>query len=162
MRPGGRITIDWDPIREERPMRKLVALAAVVVLLAAACGDDDDSEATGSGGDEAGGVEVVAKDFKFDPTTLDANPGDVLKITFKNEGSVEHNITVKDLDVDEDAEAGESADVSIDIPDDASGSIGWICKYHPSQMKGTIEVGGASGSGGGDTTSTSSGAGAGY
>jgi plastocyanin len=55
-----------------------------------------------------------------------------------NQDSVEHNFTLKEANADKDVESGESVDVSFTAP--AAGSYEFICKYHPSQMKGTVTV----------------------
>ena len=57
---------------------------------------------------------------------------------FTNTGSVEHNFTVEGQSVSKDAEAGESASVKVDLP---AGTYQFHCKYHPTQMKGTLTVG---------------------
>ena len=127
-------------------MRKLIALTAVTLLVLAACGDDDD-DAESTGGDA---VDVVAKDFVFDPERIEAQPGETLSVHFVNEDDVEHSFTVESLDADVEAEGGEEGDVDVDIPEDG-GSIEFICRYHPDQMTGTIEAGGdGAGAGTGD------------
>ena len=54
-----------------------------------------------------------------------------------NEDDPEHNITIEDLGVNEDAEGGETAQARI-TPD--AGSYDFHCEYHPNQMTGTITV----------------------
>ena len=78
-----------------------------------------------------------AKDFAFTPTALTVPSGGGT-VKFTNTGSVEHNFTVDGQSVSKDAEAGESASVKVDLP---AGSYKFHCKYHPTQMKGTLTVG---------------------
>jgi plastocyanin len=134
---------------------RLAMLLVTVALVAGACGGDDDdsgSNGGGSGGGEPQSVELTAANFAFDPTTIEAEPGQEVTVTLVNGDSAEHSFTVEDLDVEVEAEGGESADVTFTAPD--SGSVEFHCEYHPEQMRGEITVDGSaagtdsSGSGG--------------
>jgi plastocyanin len=126
----------------------------VAALLVGACGEDDDG---GSGSGDS--VELVAQDFSFDPTTLDLPAGEEVTVTLTNEGEAEHSFTVEDLDVETEAEGGESAEVSFTAPEE--GTVEFHCKYHPDQMTGEISVEGsaAGGSGSDDKEEESEGGG---
>jgi plastocyanin len=116
----------------------------VAALLIGACGEDD-----GGGSGSGDSVELVAQDFSFDPTTLDLPAGEEVTVTLMNEGEAEHSFTVDDLDVETEAEGGESAEVSFTAPEE--GAVEFHCKYHPDQMTGEISVdGSAAGGNGGD------------
>jgi plastocyanin len=131
-------------------------IAAVIVgaLLLGACGEDD------GGGDSGDAVELVAQDFSFDPTTLDLPAGEEVTVSLVNEDDAEHSFTVDDLDVETEAEGGESSEVTFTAPDE--GTVEFHCKYHPDQMTGEISVDGSSaGGGGGDSTKDDSGGGGG-
>ena len=121
------------------------ALAVLIVgaLLLGACGEDDG----GSSSDSGESVELVAQDFSFEPTTLDLPAGEEVTVNLVNEDDAEHSFTVEDLDVETEAEGGESSEVSFTAPDE--GTVGFICKYHPDQMTGEISVGGGGATGGG-------------
>jgi plastocyanin len=122
----------------------LAALLVTAAVLVGACGGDDDDSGSGNGGDgggEAQSVELTAANFTFDPTTIEAAPGQEIQVTLVNDDSAEHSFTVEDLDVEVEAEGGESADVSFTAPD--SGSVEFHCEYHPDQMKGEITVDGS-------------------
>ena len=54
-----------------------------------------------------------------------------------NTGAVEHSFTLDDDSVSQDIEPGETQTVTVDITADA----GFHCKYHPTQMTGTLTVG---------------------
>jgi plastocyanin len=134
-----------------------LVVLSVGALLLGACGEDD-------GGGSASGetTELVAQDFSFDPTTLDLAAGEEVTVTLMNEGEAEHSFTVEELDVETEAEGGESSEVSFTAPDE--GTVEFFCKYHPDQMTGEISVdGGAAGggntdeggTGGGDSTTKS-------
>lgn len=120
-------------------------LAALIVgaLLFGACGDDE------KGGSSGEAIELVAQDFSFEPTTLDVSADEEVTVSLVNEGEAEHSFTVEDLDVETEAEGGESSEVSFTAPDE--GTVEFFCKYHPDQMTGEITVdGGAAGGGGSD------------
>ena len=126
-------------------MRRVHAVTAIALALAlplAGCGGDDDDE----GGESAAASEerpagpttdITAKDFAFDPSELTLEAGREVTIVLTNEDGAEHNITIEDLDVDEDAEGGETGEATV-TPD--AGSYDFHCKYHPNQMTGTITV----------------------
>jgi plastocyanin len=117
--------------------------------------------------------EVELDNFYFKPTVIQGKPGQTLTLDLKNEGSVEHNFTLSDQNIDADIEAGKSAKVKVKIP--KSGTISFFCKYHQSKgMAGSLAVVSASSSGsssgssssgsssGNTTTGSSSGGGYGY
>jgi plastocyanin len=133
-------------IRRRRRIAVPIALMAVLTM-AAACGDDDDDGA-GSGGTAAtsgatsagtsGGadsVTVTAANFAFDPTDLTVSAGGT--ITLRNEDDTEHSFTIDDPKVETEAEGGEEGTAT--APEEA-GTYNFYCKYHPTQMKGTLTV----------------------
>jgi cytochrome c oxidase subunit II len=126
-------------------VRRTHALTALVLALAlalAGCGGDDDD-----GGDDAAAEEqeapsgptsdITARDFAFDPSEVTLEAGREVTVVLTNEDDVEHNITVEDLDVDEDADGGETGQATV-TPD--AGTYDFHCEYHPEQMQGTITV----------------------
>jgi plastocyanin len=144
--------------REETVVRRvlIVPALAVAAVALAACGSS--SSSTGSScGSPYGGVSsskttattaaattgtgatiaLGAKDFAYTPTSLSVPSGGGT-VKFTNSGTVEHNFTVDGKGISKDAEAGESATVKVDLP---AGTYQFHCKYHPTQMKGTITVG---------------------
>lgn len=108
----------------------------------AACGDDnkdssanDTTETTvASAGDT---ITLVATDFTFDKATLSAKADQEVTFKLTNNGSVEHNLTIKDINVDKDAEVNESAEQTVTPK---AGTYEYHCEYHPSAMKGTLTV----------------------
>lgn len=146
-------------------MRKaLTALGLVLVLVAAGCGNDDDgddavassgtTEASGGGGDVEGRpVQLTARGFAFDPARIDAEPGEVLAITYRNEDGTTHTFTSTDPEVGETIEGGDEVTFSVTVPE--SGTIEYQCAIHPS-MTGTIGAGGGSAAGAAPTSSSSS------
>ena len=130
-------------------------LVGVLALAAAGCGGGGDNgggsasaattttaaaETTTAGGGGGGGTEIqlVASNFKFDKTSLDMQSGSQVKVEIRNQGQAEHNFTFTEAGANQDVEAGEDATANFTAP--AAGSYQFFCKYHPSQMKGTVTV----------------------
>jgi plastocyanin len=137
-------------------------LVGVLTLAAAGCGGGDDNSggsasattaaptttaasgttSTAAGGGGGGGgeteIQLVASDFKFDKTSLDMQAGSQVKAEVRNQGQAEHNFTFTEAGANQDIEAGEDATAAFTAP--AAGSYRFFCKYHPSQMKGTVTV----------------------
>jgi len=113
-----------------RIARFTIAVAAVA-LLGAACGGDGG----GNGGDGGGATDSVTMvDNEFQPSSFTAAS---TSITVTNEGEALHSFTLADGGIDEDVQAGESADVDLSGLD--AGSYDFICKYHP-EMTGSLTV----------------------
>jgi plastocyanin len=138
-------------------MYKLAVLLAALALLAAGCGGGGGGS---QGESEEGSTQTIAglqandhgtkmvsqetevelDDNYFDPTVLEGNPGEKVKLELKNEGSNEHNFTLASQNIDQDVEAGEDANVTVTIPQ--SGQISFFCKYHKTLgMAGALEAG---------------------
>ena len=118
----------------------LTALALAVALPLAGCGGDDDDEGDSSAAEErerpsGPTADITARDFRFDPSDVSVEAGREVTIVLTNEDDAEHNITVDELDVDEDVEGGETAQATV-TPD--AGTYDFRCEYHPNQMQGTI------------------------
>jgi plastocyanin len=138
-------------------VRRVLIVPTLLVAAAAlaACGSSSSSTGSSSGGPYGGGssskttattaattgtgasIALSAKDFAFTPTSLSAPAGGGT-VKFTNTGTVEHNFTVDGKGISKDAEAGGSATVKVDLP---AGTYQFHCKYHPTQMKGTLTVG---------------------
>jgi plastocyanin len=118
-----------------------------VALLAAGCGGSsggsDGSSGTAApattaaseGGEQ---VSLTAKGIAWSQTQLNLQAGQQVTVKVDNQDTVEHNFTLKEANADKDVEGGESVEVSFMAP--AAGSYQFFCKYHPSQMKGTVTV----------------------
>lgn len=135
--------------------RALTVFSVVALLLLGACGSDDGNgtetsagddqtttgEDSGAGGSASGGkatLEVVAKDFSFDPDSLQVDTGDKLTVVLTNEDSAEHTFTIEELDVEAEAHGGETAQDTFSAP---AGTYEFFCEYHPDDMRGTLTVG---------------------
>lgn len=112
-----------------------IAIAvSVVALLSGACGDDS----VDPGSNQQ--VEVTAADFSFNPSSISAEPGASIELTFSNSGDNEHSFTIDDV-VEVEAEGGEEASTTFTAPDE---TVEFYCKYHPDKMRGELTVGGSS------------------
>jgi plastocyanin len=112
-----------------RIARFTIAIAAVA-LLGAACGGDDG----GNGGDGGTTDSVTMVDNEFQPSSFTAAS---TTITVTNDGQALHSFTLADGGIDQDVQAGESADVDLSGLD--AGTHDLTCKYHP-EMTGSVTV----------------------
>jgi plastocyanin len=110
-----------------RIARVLMALAAVA-LLGAACGGG------GEGGDGPTTGSVTMRDDEFDPADFTASSDTV---TVTNEGQAVHSFTVEDGGIDEQVQAGDSAEV--DLSGLETGTHDLTCTFHP-VMTGSVTV----------------------
>jgi plastocyanin len=129
-------------MKGDRMIKRMLAALAIVGLLATACGGDNGGSPAASGDDGGGGgeggasVAVTAADFSFDPESITAATGD--RIELSNEGESPHNLQAEEAGIDEDVDPGKT--VSIDLADVEPGNYDFICKFHPDDMKGTLEI----------------------
>jgi len=125
-------------------IRRMLAALGIVALLATACGGDDGGSPAASGDDGGGGagggggasVTLTAADFSFDPGSVTAAAGDTIELS--NEGESPHNLQADEAGLDEDVDPGKT--VAIDLADVEPGTYDFICKFHPDDMKGTLEI----------------------
>jgi plastocyanin len=121
-------------------IKRMMATLGIVALLATACGGDEEgspaASGDGGGGGSSSSVTVTAADFSFDPETVTAAVGDTIELS--NEGDSPHNLQAEEAGLDEDVDPG--ATVSVDLADVEPGTYDFICKFHPDDMKGTLEV----------------------
>jgi len=115
---------------------KTVAVAAALVVALPACGGGDEPPACES--PQTVGT-VTMDDFSYDPTCVEAAPGDSLEVV--NEGQAPHTFTVEadGVEADVDVAAGEGA--TLTVPDLGAGTYRVVCTYHP-QMEAALRVDG--------------------
>lgn len=140
--------------------RRLLALLTVAAFAVAACGGSADTqtepepEAQDAPPGDApadGEIAVKALDFSFSPDEIAVEPGSDVTVQVTNAGSVAHTFTVDDANVDVTVEAGAMGLGAFQAPGQDA-TLGFVCRFHPEQMSGTIVVGaggGDAGAGGG-------------
>jgi plastocyanin len=125
-------------------MRKRTSLLAVAIaasLAVTGCGGDDGDDGDGGDGGSATGVTVVATEFAFDPADLSVAADTAVEITVDNQGVVEHDLTVDELDLEIYAGPGETVTETVTL---AAGTYEMYCSipgHRASGMEGTLTVG---------------------
>ena len=137
-----------------------VALLVALALAAAACGGGSGSSGSSGGGSgegkqAAGGqgasagaasVKVNMIDFKFQPASIQAKPGQKLTVTATNSGKAPHTFTIPGLVDTGSVSAGQSKSVTFTVP---KKTVQFVCTFHKGMgMVGTLKVAGAGGGGG--------------
>jgi plastocyanin len=134
-----------------------VSALAVVALLVSGCGGSKKSASSESEAKKStiagvsandhgskqvsGETEIELDDYYFEPTVLRGKAGSKVTLELKNEGKVEHNFSIDSQKIDKDLEAGETATVSVTMPQ--SGQMSFYCKYHKSKgMAGALAASG--------------------
>ncbi len=105
--------------------KRFVLLTVAIVAIAAlavACGGGGSS----GGGGGAQSVTVTGTDFKFDPNTINATPGQTINLTFVNKGQSRHTFVLKDANVNIGADPGQTQTTSFKAPA-AAGTYQFIC-----------------------------------
>lgn len=77
---------------------------------------------------------VTLRNSTFDPLIAAVKPG--TDVTFTNEDSFGHTVTIPKLDVDEQLDGGQSTTVTVEETD----TYDYVCTIHPPDMLGRIEV----------------------
>lgn len=108
---------------------RIAGICAAAVLLAACGGGAADSSSQPP--------DLTARDFAFKPTELTATAGEQTTWHLVNAGNTKHNVTIEELGVDQDVEvAGMTTFTFTAEP----GVYEYVCRFHASQMTGTLTV----------------------
>jgi plastocyanin len=111
-----------------------IAAAMLGGSLLVACGSSSKSS---SGSSSATTVDLQAKNTTYSPTSIQLKAGEKVTFVVNNGDQIEHNLTIKDLKVNQDVEGGKTANVTVSVN---PGTYQFHCEYHPQLMNGTITV----------------------
>jgi plastocyanin len=132
-------------------LRRGLVLSAVISLVAllAACGSSTESADGGDttgGGTVAvtdGGVELSAADLEFDANVIQAAAGEAFTITFTNNDTAPHNVSVYTEEGGEEIVLGtvinEGETTEVEVPALDAGEYFFVCDVHP-DMTGSVVV----------------------
>jgi plastocyanin len=110
------------------------AALAVLSLALAACGG-------GSAAPEPLNVTIHAKDIAFDTTTLTAKAGQVVNVTYINDGALDHTFLIDGVIAEQKVAPGATTTFSFTAP--AAGTYTYYCNvagHKEAGMTGTLTV----------------------
>lgn len=90
----------------------LTAIALVAVLVSACGGGAGGS----TGGATSQSITVTATEFKFDPATINATPGQTINLTLKNNGTTQHTFVLPQANVKLTVDPGKSGTQTFTAP----------------------------------------------
>lgn len=102
----------------------LLAAVALVAIALSACGGGAAGSSTGGSGPV--NVTLTANEFKFDPATINAAPGQTINVTLTNKGSVDHTFVFAPANFKMTVAAGKSDTKSFTAPT-APGTYNFDC-----------------------------------
>lgn len=111
----------------------LVLLSAFALSLLVAC--------SGSATPEPLEITLRAQDIKFDLSHIEARMGQTVKITYINEGALDHNFVLSDFGVEETVKPGETQ--TIEFTANREGDFKFVCNipgHLEAGMVGTLTV----------------------
>ncbi len=119
--------------------RRTIVLLAAIALLAifvSACGGGAGGSTTG-GGAAAQSVTVTATEFKFDPATINATPGQTINLTVKNNGTTQHTLVLAQANVKLTIDPGKTVNQTFTAPS-APGTYQYECDIPGHKEAGMI------------------------
>ena len=90
--------------------RLLTGGVGLLAVILAACGGDDTGTGAASSDSDARTIEVEMVDIAYEPTAIDVEVGETVRLVFTNNGEAVHEAFVGDAG-DQDDHAGEMADM---------------------------------------------------
>jgi len=92
-----------------KPWLTMLSAAIITTLALTACGDDSPPPAVS-------GTPVAMSEMKFEPSALTVKSGAEVEIGLSNPGDTKHNLTIDDLDIDEDLDNGDATSFTFTAP----------------------------------------------
>ncbi len=130
-----------------------MVLTAVIALVALMAACSSPAPSTEDGGSNAGGgtiavtdgaVELSAADLAFDANVIQATAGEAFTITFTNNDTAPHNVSVYTEEGGEEIVLGDviegGATVEVEVPSLDAGEYFFVCDIHPNEMTGSVVV----------------------
>jgi uncharacterized cupredoxin-like copper-binding protein len=123
-------------------IRHLTAMIAILALTVAACGDGggNGGETTTTQG-QAAETTVIAKEFFFEPANIEVPAGVPVTIVLVNEGVIEHDLTIDEVDLEMLVQPGETLRETMTY---AAGTYVVYCSipgHREAGMEGTLVAG---------------------
>ncbi len=82
-------------------------------------------------------IHVAMNDFSFAPTFVKVAPDQKVTVELENKGSTAHTFTLTALDIDQEVQPGQKAEVTVIAP--ASRNAAFFCRFHQdSGMQGAL------------------------
>ncbi len=108
--------------------RSIFFFAAIALMAVAltACGGGASTGSSTSGGSQPLNVTVNASEFKFDPATINAAPGQTINLTVKNIGTTQHTFVLNASNVKLTIDPGKSVNQTFQAPT-AAGQYQYEC-----------------------------------
>jgi plastocyanin len=119
------------------PARRAL-LAVVAVLSVAACGGDDDGGSVAAPTEPVTEITITSTGTRYDIESFQVPVGEEITLTYDNQHrGVTHDVHFEDLDVETPLKRGPATD-RVTFTVDEPGEHTYVCRVHPSVMKGTM------------------------
>ncbi|MCW8193794.1 cupredoxin domain-containing protein [Proteobacteria bacterium 005FR1] len=130
-----------DPRRQTHHVRRYSAAILGLTLLSGCAPffGQEDPEAVG-GGPSVEDVTITMVDVDFNPNKEIIPAGTEVMVHLPNEGSLGHNFSIDELDIDVDVAAGETKTITLEAP---AGTYTYYCAkpgHRALGMEGTLRV----------------------
>lgn len=79
-----------------RPRGFAFLIVGLTALVTAGCGGDHDDESHGGAAEPSRTVDVVMKEFAYEPASVDVKAGETVKFVFRNDGAILHDAFIGD------------------------------------------------------------------
>lgn len=132
--------------RESRMGGAFAALVLFPAMLACGAGEaasggkEEEQADPARSGDQR--VEIVAREFRFEPAEITVERGETTTLVLENQGALAHNLTIEAFGVRTDTiQSGERTEVT--VRPEKTGAYRFVCKvpgHAQAGMQGTIRV----------------------
>lgn len=129
-------------------MKKILLFCIVFVLLSSCSAKDENLPGDSAVNDtatpqvEEGVIVVVGDEFSFTPSEISFKSGEMVKISFRNEGESMHNLVIEELGVESDLIGPGEVDY-FEFTPDKNGTFEMICSiagHKEAGMQGSLTI----------------------